>query len=126
MRTADRGPGFALLHARVGRRRPDGRGGREARGRRDELRFLREAFQTLVAGDAQCIWITGPSGIGKTALVENFLDGLDVVDEGRPLLVRARCHEREAVPYKAFDRLADAASESWYQRFREELDRPDS
>jgi eukaryotic-like serine/threonine-protein kinase len=77
-------------------------------GREEERGALLAAFQDLCRGQPQCLWITGPAGIGKSALVERFLDELEPLDEPRPIVVRARCHEREAIPFKAFDRLADA------------------
>lgn len=47
----------------------------------------------------------GPSGIGKSALLESLLTA--VVELDRALVLRGRCYERESVPYKGFDRLLD-------------------
>lgn len=43
--------------------------------------------------------ITGPSGIGKTALVRSVLEGLGT----DCVALRSQCHPRENVPFNAFD-----------------------
>jgi serine/threonine protein kinase len=74
-------------------------------GRQRELEALQEAFEQSRSG-AVTVVIEGESGVGKSALVRRFTDSLgeDVVVLG------GRCYEREAVPYKAFDGVADALS----------------
>jgi hypothetical protein len=53
---------------------------------------------------ARLVLVTGPSGIGKTALVEEALGRA----HGRETTSwRGRCHERERVPYRAFDLVID-------------------
>jgi len=76
---------------------------RELIGRAREARALREVFAEVRAGNAATALVHGASGMGKTALVEDFLD--DVA--GAALVLRGRCYERESVPYKAFDSLID-------------------
>ncbi len=49
--------------------------------------------------------LTGPSGVGKTALIEQALDRLGRHDD--TTIWRGRCHERERVPYRAFDFVID-------------------
>ncbi len=75
-------------------------------GRQGQLAALAEAFATARAGRPLIVHVRGASGMGKTALVRRFLDGLEgaVVLEGR-------CFERESVPYKAFDGLVDALTD---------------
>lgn len=75
-------------------------------GRQQELDQLNWAFDGTQAGRSQLVLITGPSGIGKTALVNHFLDRLTAGQDS--LVLRGRCHERESVPYKAMDGLVDA------------------
>jgi hypothetical protein len=48
--------------------------------------------------------VHGPSGIGKTALIEQFLLGLD---PATTLVLKGRCRERESVAYKSIDPLVD-------------------
>ncbi len=76
-------------------------------GREAHLRELRDAFDH--AGDrAVTVLVHGPSGMGKSALVEHFLD--ELVERGEAVTLRGRAYERESVPYKAFDSIVDALS----------------
>ncbi len=73
-------------------------------GRQRELRQLRDGFERACRGEAVMIHVHGSSGVGKSALVSQFLH--TIRDEA--VILRGRCHERESVPYKAFDALIDA------------------
>jgi serine/threonine protein kinase len=73
-------------------------------GRDRETRELREALALVREGKAASVLVHGTSGVGKTVLVEGFLD--EIGSDARVL--RSRCYERESVPYKAFDGLIDA------------------
>jgi serine/threonine protein kinase len=75
-------------------------------GREEQLARLREAYETMRGGRGVTVHIHGPSGMGKSALLQHFLE--DVRRRESVLLLRGRCHERESVPYKAFDVLVDA------------------
>ena len=52
--------------------------------------------------------VRGHSGMGKSALVNGFLDGL--VERRDALVLRGRSYAHEAVPYKAVDGVIDALS----------------
>lgn len=74
-------------------------------GRDRELEVLASAFDTVCTGKPATVLVSGRSGMGKTALVRNFLDGLvDVI------VLSGRCYERESVPYKALDAVIDELS----------------
>lgn len=77
-------------------------------GRNVHLNTLRQTFDAVCAGQAVTVYVRGSSGMGKTALVHYFLDGL--VENRGALVLRGRAHERESVPYKAFDAVIDALS----------------
>ena len=77
-------------------------------GRDNHLRDLRLAFEDAKSGRAVTVLVHGASGMGKSALVEQFLDGL--VSGGEAVALRGRAYERESVPYKAFDSVVDALS----------------
>src|SRR5262249_39003317 len=47
-------------------------------GRTEERQQLAALFSTACGGERQSVFITGPAGIGKTALVRTFLDSLAV------------------------------------------------
>lgn len=76
-------------------------------GRAGELATLGRALEDVRGGRAVTLFVTGPSGVGKTALVQRFLDD---VRRGDAVVLKGRCFERESVPYKAFDSLIDALS----------------
>jgi eukaryotic-like serine/threonine-protein kinase len=75
-------------------------------GRAEELAQLDGALADCRRGQTVAVFIQGESGIGKSALVRAFISRL-----GEDVLVLAsHCHERESVPYKAFDGVADNLS----------------
>jgi len=75
-------------------------------GRAAELTQLSQAF-AAVESKPVVVLVEGESGMGKSALVEHFAEGK--ADGGRGAIVlTGRCYEREQVPYKAFDGVADS------------------
>ena len=79
-------------------------------GREDHLERMQAAFDQARRGETVTLRIRGPSGMGKSALVRRFLDGL-AFREPEGVILTGRCHERESVPYKAMDSLVDALSQ---------------
>jgi tetratricopeptide (TPR) repeat protein len=75
-------------------------------GRDGELRELRRAYRSLVSGESCILELHGQPGIGKSTLLGRF--AREVRDEGDVLVLAGRCHEREAVPFKAVDGVVDA------------------
>jgi tetratricopeptide (TPR) repeat protein len=71
-------------------------------GRERELAALGDAATRAHNGELQSVLVSGTSGIGKSALLDEFCRDL----EGT-LVLRSRCNEREALPYKALDGLID-------------------
>jgi len=69
-------------------------------GRAAELAALRAA---VAARDATLLRVEGPSGIGKTTLLDRLCAELP----SDAWLLRGRCHPRESVPFKAFDEVMD-------------------
>ena len=64
-------------------------------GRAAERAALRAAFEAAAAGDGRMVCVAGEPGIGKTAVVEEFL--ADLAADGVPYQVaRGRCSERLA------------------------------
>ena len=74
-------------------------------GRQRELAALREALECARQGRTMVAMVHGTSGIGKSALVNHFLDELR--GEHDVVTLAGRCFERESVPYKAFDSAID-------------------
>lgn len=77
-----------------GRRRPAGGPGQPTtRGRDGELRLLKELFQSAVDRRAPgLVTVTGPPGIGKSRLVEEFVQYLNALE------LRVLWHEAECSP----------------------------
>jgi hypothetical protein len=75
-------------------------------GREDELRALRGAFDAVRSGQTVTVTVGGGSGMGKSALVQRFLDDLQATHAAE--ILSGRAYERESVPYKAVDSLVDS------------------
>ena len=75
-------------------------------GREKELATLRTAWCESRAGAGRVVFVAGQSGLGKTSLVEHFLNQLRL-DE--PVVVfRGRCYDNESVAYRGFDGVIDS------------------
>jgi DNA-binding winged helix-turn-helix (wHTH) protein len=70
--------------------------GRIVVGREAELALLRAALDRARTGHRQLCFVTGEPGIGKTTLVDAFLDELD--DRGEVLAARGACVEQRGTP----------------------------
>jgi hypothetical protein len=107
---------FELLDPEPGRRPSParvlqrvGEPGREASvfvGRSSELAVLAGRLQSLREHGASVVEVTGPSGIGKTSLIQHFLR----THRDRVQVLPARCREAERVPFNALDAAIDALS----------------
>jgi tetratricopeptide (TPR) repeat protein len=72
--------------------------------RDDELRLL-TATTARTHAAPRVVVVSGPSGIGKSALVGRFLERTG--RQAGTACVRGRCHPHEQLPFKAFDTLVD-------------------
>jgi len=77
-------------------------------GREVELSQLASAFESTLLGRAVAVFVTGESGMGKSALANEFVEELR--REERAVVLAGRCYERESVPFKAFDAVLDDLS----------------
>jgi serine/threonine protein kinase len=91
-------------------------------GRDRQLNTLRDHFTKLVvdrpsgrkAGssppaepfEAGSVFVHGRSGMGKSVLVERFLQ--EIQQDADSLVLAGRCYEQESVPFKALDSLMDS------------------
>ncbi|MCG8424806.1 MAG: protein kinase [Proteobacteria bacterium] len=78
-------------------------------GRTHELDELHHAYAAVRDGAARCVFVRGPSGMGKTSLIEQFLRQIRA-EEPTTIIMSGRCHERESLAYKAFDGVIDDLS----------------
>ena len=74
-------------------------------GREIELAQMRGALARVRAGEGVTLLVDGNSGVGKTALVKNFLTTAETA--GSATVLRGRCYERERVPYQGIDSLIE-------------------
>lgn len=75
-------------------------------GRVAELERMQEAYAASLDGERPVVLlVSGEPGVGKTALVQELVAGLSDA-----LVLIGRCHERERVPFKAFDAAIDELS----------------
>jgi len=77
-------------------------------GRSAELEALAAAHAAARAGAPVTVHVHGGSGMGKTALIERFLERVRA--DPATTVFAGRCYERESVPYKALDSVIDALS----------------
>jgi serine/threonine protein kinase len=75
-------------------------------GRQRELAELQANLQAARRSGTIIQFLLGPSGIGKTALAEAFARQLSQ----DAIVLVGRCHERETLPFKAFDHVIDGLS----------------
>ena len=109
----ERRPSARDVLARLGRgtdsvARPSGsvtRRAVELLGRTSELELLDAAARDAAHGFVTAV-IVGESGVGKSALVAHFIAEL-ARRAPRLLHLASRCHERELLPFKAFDGIVD-------------------
>ncbi|HEX4445966.1 MAG TPA: protein kinase [Polyangiaceae bacterium] len=87
-------------------------GERDFVARDDELVWLRESHEATLGGRFVAVEVVGPSGMGKTALIRRFLRDIQGRSP-RPLILEARCHPQESIPYKAFDAIVDDLTRYW-------------
>ena len=76
-------------------------------GREPELAHLDRLVESVRAGEPMMVHVRGPSGIGKTELLRNFLSGVRA--NGQAVVLKGGCHPRESVAY-TLDSLIDELS----------------
>jgi tetratricopeptide (TPR) repeat protein len=79
-------------------------------GRDAELEALRSHHRSARGGAPTIVLLGGASGIGKTALVGQFLAELGeqvAPDEKPPIILSGRCYQRETAPFKAITRIVE-------------------
>lgn len=83
-------------------------------GREQQVLQLTKGFAAVRDGLTVTAHVHGPSGTGKTTLVDHVLSTLAA--EPGVVVLRGRCYEQESVPYKAVDSLIDALAEHLARR----------
>jgi hypothetical protein len=75
-------------------------------GRARQLAILNASLAAVNDGRPATVCIQGTSGIGKTALVQHYLDQLP----HGAVVLRGRCYQHESVAYEALDGIIDSLS----------------
>ena len=75
-------------------------------GRKEELELLARAYAEVQEGHQRVVLLEGPSGIGKTTTINQFIRQQSSTTP-KPLVFKGRCYEFESVPYKGVDALID-------------------
>ena len=88
-------------------------------GRREPLESLAKALEAMEDRPA-LIHICGPSGIGKTVLLREFIS--NVSKDPSTLVLAGRCYEGETVPFQALDDLIDHLSDYFRRLPRERVE----
>src|SRR5439155_6269268 len=77
-------------------------------GRDRQLATLADAFAASRQGRPVLALVRGRAGMGKTALVERFLDRIAARES--VTVLRGRCYQQESVPFEGLDGLVDSLS----------------
>ncbi|MEO8184332.1 MAG: protein kinase [Deltaproteobacteria bacterium] len=85
-------------------------------GREAELRRLGAASADVERGNLRLVRVSGPSGIGKTSLIQHFLADLGRQRRERTLILSSCCHPREALTFNAVDGWIDGLARELPQR----------
>jgi eukaryotic-like serine/threonine-protein kinase len=89
-------------------------------GREHQLAELHDGFQAILSGKGVSIYVRGVSGMGKSTLVQTFLDELKQ-QRHEALVLQGRCYQRESVPYKALDGVVDSLTRHLTSMPREDV-----
>ena len=83
-------------------------------GRSQQLDQLAQAIESTQSGEAVAVLVRGTSGMGKSALIREFLARCRRKHDDL-IVLEGRCFERETVPYQAMDNLIDDFSRVWHR-----------
>ena len=89
-------------------------------GRQRELTSLNHALEDSAnASEPTLLFIEGESGIGKTHLVQKFLENLH--DSSDVIVLSGRCYENERIPYKAIDAVIGEIAVQWREHGQSDI-----
>ncbi len=89
-------------------------------GRDAERREIVAWVEDIFCGNVGRLHLSGPSGIGKTRLVEQVISHIESKHWGQ--VFSARCRVREDQPLQAFDQICDAIAHRYMKGDRERLE----
>ena len=77
-------------------------------GRGRELRTLQRNLESVKPGQPRIILLHGSPGVGKSTLIDQFLDNVRAA--GDTFILGGRCHAWESLPLNAIDSIVDAVA----------------
>ncbi|MDF1667799.1 MAG: serine/threonine-protein kinase, partial [Planctomycetota bacterium] len=78
-------------------------------GRDQYFRQMLDFYESVQSGQSRLLFVHGPSGFGKSHLIEHFLQ--HVKDNHKDaLILSGRCFQQESMPFKAWDQPIDSLS----------------
>lgn len=78
-------------------------------GRDQYFRQMLDYFQSVQNGQSRLLFVHGPSGFGKSHLIEHFLQHVKE-NHKDALILSGRCFQQESMPFKAWDQPVDSLS----------------
>jgi eukaryotic-like serine/threonine-protein kinase len=78
-------------------------------GREAALKELREAYAAVRDGQTVQVLVHGNSGIGKSTLLDHFLNAIR--ETGEAVVLAGRCNERVVAPHEALHSIMDALTQ---------------
>ena len=89
-------------------------------GRDDELDVIERWVDDIFAGNVSRINITGPSGMGKSRLIQDVVQYIESKNWGQVFL--GRCRAREDAPLQAFSQICDLIAYRYRRTDREKIE----
>lgn len=89
-------------------------------GRENELAEIEAWLSGVFEGNVGRLHLTGPSGIGKTRLIQEIVKFIDSKNWGQ--VFQAQCRVREDQPLQAFDQICDAITNRYLKGDREKIE----
>ena len=89
-------------------------------GRDEERREIVAWVEDIFCGNVGRLHLSGPSGIGKSRLIEQVIKHIESKNWGQ--VFSARCRVREDQPLQAFDQICDAITHRYMKGDRERME----
>ncbi|MEW6729762.1 MAG: protein kinase [Acidobacteriota bacterium] len=78
-------------------------------GRERHLNVLKQALKSTQSGKVTIVHVQGSAGMGKSTLVNRFLE--ELAEKKDIVVLASHCYEQESLPYKILDGLVDSLSQ---------------
>lgn len=89
-------------------------------GRQDVLEKIHRWVDGVFSGRTERLHLSGPSGIGKTRVLDEIIDYIQSKNWGQ--VFRGRCRMREDAPWQAFEQICDSIANRYSRPDREAIE----